>query len=418
MYALVDCNSFYASCERVFRPDLRNKPVVVLSNNDGCVIARSNEAKALDIPMGAVAHEYEYIFRKHKVAVFSTNFTLYGDISSRVMRTLAQFSPNIEVYSVDEAFLDLSHIPAEKLPQLAKEIHKTIMKHIGVPVSVGIGATKSLSKIANHVAKKYPQCKNVFVLPEHKREKVLQHIRIDKVWGIGRSYSLMLSALGVRTAFDFTQLSTSLVQKKMGVVGKRLHRELQGHSCLSLEEIMAKKNIATTRTFARDLTLHGELRTAIANHAANCCQKLRTQNSKAWQVFVFIRTNSKKKHQAQYRKGLTITLSEASDSTLLIVKTALRALDMIFEEGYRYKKAGVMLSGIIPSNAVQATLFPTINQEKHQRLMTVVDTINAKKGRDKVKLAVQEYTYKDFYRRKRLSKQFTTKWADILEVKC
>jgi DNA polymerase V len=418
MFALVDCNNFYVSCERIFRPDLHNKPVVVLSNNDGCAISRSNEAKELGIPMGAVAFQYKDLFKKHNVEIFSTNFTLYGDISKRVMKILSRFTANIEVYSVDEAFLDLSHIQKENLNEYGKLIRNTVLQEIGIPISIGIAATKTLSKVANHVSKNFKGYENVFVIDsEARRLRVLQYLPIEKVWGIGRNYATTLGQFGVKTAYDFTQLSDALVLKKMSVVGKRLKKELEGTPCLETEEILAKKNIATTRTFGSSIEEKEQLETAIATHAANCCTKLRKQNSAAQFVYVFLRTNKHRKDEAQYRNGITITLNAPHNSSIAITKAALKALNILYKPGFQYKRAGVVLSGIVPAGQVQRSFFEEVDRDKHQKLMTTLDSINAKAGKNKIHLAVQDIKKNKFFKRELLSPNFTTSWSDILVVK-
>jgi DNA polymerase V len=418
MYALVDCNSFYVSCERIFRPEICDKPVVVLSNNDGCVISRSNEAKALGIPMGAAAYQYKELFLKNNVHVFSTNFTLYGDISQRAMNILGRYTPDLEIYSVDEAFLCMNHIAADELESFGHEIRKTILRETGIPVSIGIAPTRALAKAANHVAKNFRGYNSVFAIQnEARRIKVLQYLPIDKVWGIGRNYSITLQKLGASTAYEFTMLSDGIVQKKMGVVGKRLKKELEGTACLGSEEIPAKKSIATTRTFGKSIENPDELKTAIASHAANCCVKLRHQKSAAQLVTIFIRTNYHRDDEAQYKNSTTITLNAAHNSTLAIVNAALKGLESIYRPGFSYKKAGVILSGIVPENQVQRSFFEEVDREKHQKLMSTLDFINAKGGKNKVHLAVQNQKGKYFFRRESLSPQYTTKWEDILIVK-
>lgn len=418
MFALIDCNSFYVSCERIFRPDLLNKPVVVLSNNDGCVISRSNEAKALDIPMGAVVFQYNDLFKKQEVVVFSTNFTLYGDISNRVMNVLKRYTKNLEVYSVDEAFLDFSDVPLSELEKFAVTIKEAVWKEVGIPVSVGVAPTKALSKVANHVAKKFDGYKGIFIMDTLQRqEKVLKYLPIDKVWGIGRNHANTLKKVGVKTAYEFTQLSDAWVLKNMSVVGKRLKKELEGIPCIETEAIVVKKNIATTRTFGKNVTEKSELAAAISNHASNCSLKLRQQKSAAQFVYVFVRTNKHRKEQKQYSNGIIITLNAAQNSTIAIVSAALKALDKIFIEGLNYKKAGVIVSGIVPENQVQGTFFEDIDRAKHQKLMNALDTINTKKGRNKVHLAVQDFQSKKFYTRELLSPKYTTNWNDIIKVK-
>ena len=281
MFALVDCNNFYASCERVFRPDLIGKPVAVLSNNDGCIIARSNEVKALGIPMGAPAFEYEEIIKKNNIHIFSANFALYGDMSQRVMTILNEYSPDMEIYSIDEAFLKLKGFENFNLQTYGEEIQLRVTKWTGIPISVGIAPTKSLAKIAQHIAKKFPaKTKNVYLIDtDEKRIKALKWIKIEDVWGIGRQHARRLKALNVNTAYDFTQLNDSWVKKTMAIVGLRLKHDLQGIPTLDLDEVLPKKNIATTRTFEKNYTDLQQLSERVTTFAVSCAEKLRKQHS-------------------------------------------------------------------------------------------------------------------------------------------
>ena len=277
MFALIDCNNFYASCERVFCPDLNGKPIVVLSNNDGCVIARSNEAKAAGIPMGAPAFEYEKLFQQHNVQVFSANFALYGDMSNRVMTILSDYSPDMEIYSIDECFLKLKGFENYNLQDYGEQMSYKVTKWTGIPISVGIAPTKALAKIANRIAKKYPnQTKGNYIIDsEEKRIKALKWLKVEDVWGIGRQHSKRLNAIGVKTAFDFTQLDDEFVKKQMAIVGLRLKHDLQGIPTLDLEETQIKKNIATTRSFETNYTEYEQLAERISTFASSCAEKLR-----------------------------------------------------------------------------------------------------------------------------------------------
>jgi DNA polymerase V len=294
MFALIDCNNFYVSCERVFNPKLNNKPVVVLSNNDGCAISRSNEAKALGIPMGAPAFKYEKVFRKNNVQVFSSNFPLYGDMSSRVMSILSKFTPNIEIYSIDEAFLKFDGFENYDLQFYCEEIKKTVLKWTGIPVSIGVAPTKALAKVANRVSKKFPnQTKGVYLInSEEKRIKGLKWLKIEDVWGIGFKHTERLKNIKINTAYDFINLEDNWVRKNMSVVGLRLKKELEGKSVLDLEEVRSpKKAIATTRSFEGTITDYEKIKERISTFAICCAEKLRVQNSNCNSIYVFVRSN-------------------------------------------------------------------------------------------------------------------------------
>ena len=387
MFGLMDCNNFYASCERVFNPALNGKPVVVLSNNDGCVIARSNEAKALGIKMGVPAYQIKDLVSSHGVAVFSSNYTLYGDMSGRVMSMLAELAPEIEVYSIDEAFLNLEGI--QNLQILGSEIVRQVTRGTGIPVSVGIAPTKTLAKVANKFAKKYPAYNRLCIIDtEDKRTKALQLTGIGDVWGIGRKQAAKLEKQGVRTAYDFTQLPGSYVRKNMTVTGERIWKELRGISCIDMEIAPpAKKQICTSRSFGKMVEDIDTMSEAIATHASTCAKKLRQQKSYAMSLMVFIHTNNFREDLPQYWKNTIVQLPIPTSDTLEIVEYALSGLKTIFMEGYQYKKAGVIITEIT-TNA-QLGLFDSIDRDKRERLMQVVDKINGK-FQHHVKLAVQD----------------------------
>ena len=416
MYALVDCNNFYASCERVFNPKLNHKPIVVLSNNDGCVIARSNEAKPF-VPMGAVAFKYKDVFKKNNIHVFSSNYALYGDISNRIMNILSTFTPDIEVYSIDEAFLEFKGFENYDLTDYGIEIKDRIKKWTGMPVSIGIAPTKALSKIANKIAKKYADRTNSVYLLDSKEkiEKALKWTKIADVWGIGRKISKKLEAVNVFTAYDFTQLSDAYVRKEFSVVGLRLKHELQGVSILKLEKIKTKKAIATTRSFKHDITDFNTLKERVATFAVSCSKKLRRQKSNANLLMVFIQTNAYRKEQTQYNKSITIKLPFATNSSITISKYATKALTLLYKKGYQYKKAGVIVMGITPTNTKQLNLFVNENP-KHKKLMKVMDKINGNYGEDVLKLANQNLEKTWIMRQEKLSKQYTTNWNELLTV--
>lgn len=418
MFALVDCNNFYASCERVFRPDLNGKPIVVLSNNDGCVIARSNEAKALGIPMGAPAFEYEKIFQKHQVEVFSANFALYGDMSQRVMSILSEFASEVEIYSIDECFLKLKEKELSQLSHYGLQMREKVAKWTGIPISVGFAPTKSLAKVANRIAKKYPQhTHSVYVIDEEeKRIKALKWLKIEDVWGIGRQFSKKIEAVGIKTAFDFTQLDDNFVKKQMSVVGLRLKHDLQGKPIFDLELSQPKKNIAITRSFESNYTTFEQLKERVSTFAVACAEKLRQQNCCCNTIIVFIRANKHRKDLPQYSRSIALKLPFATNSSIELSQFATQALQKIFKEGYAYKKAGVIVQDFTPANALQKTLFDNRN-EKHIPLMHAIDAINAKFGKHKIRLASQDANGVAKMKREKLSPQYTTKLSDIITIR-
>lgn len=417
MYALIDCNNFYASCERVFRPDLNGRPIVVLSNNDGCVIARSNEAKELGIPMGAPAFQYQEIFDQKGVVVFSANYPLYGDMSSRVMDILGDFSPDQEIYSIDECFLQLHGFEHFDLYEHGVSMRQRVLAATGIPISVGIAPTKALAKLANRIAKKFPgRSKSVYIMAtEEQRIKALRWLKVEDVWGIGRQHAARLAQLGVRTAYDFTQLDDLWVKKHMAIVGIRLKRDLCGIETLALEVAEAKKNIATTRSFDRNISDRKVLEERVASYATACSEKLRKQDSNCREISVFIQTNRHRQDQAQYNRSITVKLPYATNSAIELAKFALRALGKIYREGFAYKKAGVIVQDFTPIDAEQITLFEQRNT-KHDALMQVFDAINAKYGKNKVRLAIQDQRMWKM-RQEKLSPAYTTVLGDIITVR-
>jgi DNA polymerase V len=419
MYALIDCNNFYASCERVFNPALNGKPVVVLSNNDGCVIARSNEAKDLGIKMGEPAFHLKEMIEKHRVTVFSSNYTLYGDMSERVMNTLAEFTPDLEIYSIDEAFLDFSGFRHFNLQAYGQEIRRTVRRYTGIPICVGVGPTKTLAKVANRLAKKQQKYQGVCILDKpEKIQNALAELEVEDVWGIGRRYAKMLRRYGVQNALQFSQLSENWVRKQMSVIGLRLRDELRGKACLSLELVRpAKKAICTSRSFGNMVEDLPTLKEAVATYASRCAAKLRRQQGFAHTLMVFIHTNPFKQQEAQYARNSVIQLPVASNSSMELVHYALKALEHIYKPDYRYKKAGVLVSGIVPQNHIQAGLFDETDRDKHQKAMQAVDKLNAILGREKVKLAAQGSGRKWKLRQEKLSPCYTTRWEDILVIR-
>ena len=413
-----DCNNFFVSCERTFRPDLNGKPVVVLSNNDGCIVARSNEAKALGIKMGTPLYQVRNLVERENVTVFSSNYQLYGDMSNRVMLTLRNSLPAIEVYSIDEAFLMLDGIAEDELHERGLALAKKIKQDTGIPVSIGIAPTKTLAKIAGKLCKKYPALKGCCYMhrPEDI-EKVLRNFPIEDVWGIGRRHFAKMKLWGVHTAWDFTQLPADFVQKQMTITGLRTYRELKGEPCIKLEhETPDKQSICVSRSFAKEMYDINELRSAVTTFAATVSEKLRHQNSCAYQITVFIYTNRHRQDMPQNYESRTFRFSVATNSTLEICKTAASVLKAIYKSGYGYKKAGVIATDLVPSQAAQGSLFDTVDRNKHQRLMSAIDNINKTQGNNTVSIASQAQIA-TFSNRNHTSPKYTTDWNDIIEIK-
>lgn len=417
MFALVDCNNFYASCQRVFEPHLIGKPVVVLSNNDGCIIARSNEAKALGIPMGAPAFELKKLFEEHKIYVYSSNYALYGDMSSRVMNILSRFSPEIEVYSIDEAFLKFTGFNLFDLDEYGLQIQRTVTKGTGIPISVGFAPTKALAKVANKIAKKFPErTKSVYTIDsDEKRIKALKWTKIEDVWGIGRKHAKRLHAKNVFTAYQFTQLSDEWVRKEMAVVGVRLKKELEGQPTLDIEKTQNKKTIATTRSFEKPFEKLEDISERVSTFTASCSEKLRKQNSHCNMIMVFLQTNYFRKDQPQYSRNCIITTDFPTNSTIELNHYAQIGLKAIFKEGYHYKKAGVVVMGLTPNSETQLSLFNSSNP-KHQPLMSVIDKMNTNFGTNKVRFATQSLGRQWKMKQEKLSKCYTTKVDEVISI--
>lgn len=415
MFALVDGNNFYVSCERVFSPLLEGHPVVVLSNNDGCIISRSQEAKQLGFKMAEPAFKRKELIEKYKVTVFSSNYTLYGDMSNRMMRTLERFSPEVEVYSIDEAFLNLEGINANFL-DYGHTIRATMLKNLGLPVGVGIAKTKTLAKIANKIAKKY---EGVFVIDsERSLDWALRNTPIEDVWGIGRQYAKLLTMNGVKTAYDFSLLDSNWVKQHMSVVGLRTREELNGISCMAIETVVkAKRNIATTRAFGKKLSNYNLISEAVSNYAVRCAEKLRKQKSIARFVTVFIHTDPFNPNEQYVYNSITVTLIEPSSSNTEIVKAALAGLKKIFIPNIWYKKAGVIVCEISTNQCIQGNLFESGNREKLNQITAVTDKLNNIFGRDMVRLAAQGYSNDWKLKQEKLSPCYTTRWTDLPRVK-
>lgn len=420
MFALIDCNNFYASCERLFQPKLNYKPVVVLSNNDGCVVARSDEAKALGILMGTPAYMSEKLFRENDVQVFSSNYTLYGDISERVMKTLSLFIPRMEIYSIDEAFLDMSELDYTDLLVLGGTIRKTIMQHIGIPVTIGIAPTKTLAKMANRYAKKKYKDVGVFYAANQRLiNEMLAFIDVEDIWGIGKQYALLLRKNGFKTALDVVNIPGDWIRDNLTVVGLRMWKELTGVPCIEWEfEPKKKKNICTSRSFGSLTNDYSIVKEAVSNYAAACAMKLRKEQSVCRSVNVFLSTNPHKAEHKQYSHSITIQCETPTNLTREIIGYALKGLDIIFKtKDYYYMKCGVMVLNLVPETQVQLNIFDNADRTKDKMLAKVMDDVNNEMGKDTIRMAVQRFDRRYRLRAEKLSKKYTTDFNELLKVK-
>ena len=420
VFALVDCNNFYASCEKLFRPDLKDTPVVVLSNNDGCVVARSREAKLLGIKMGVPVFQIKAEMQRHGILAFSSNYALYADLSSRVMRTLEEMAPRVEVYSIDEAFLDLTGIEsAISLVEFGQQVRARIGHWIGITVCVGIAPTKTLAKLANHAAKKYPATQGVVDLTNPDRQRrLLALVPVDDVWGVGRRLSKRLNALGITTALDLANASPRAIRDQFSVVLERTVRELNGESCIELEEIPpTKKQIVCSRSFGEKVTQFELLREAVCEYATRATEKLRKEQQQAKVMTVFIRTSPFKDNEPQYSSSASGELLIPSCDTRDFIELANHLLKRIWKDGFRYAKAGVMLSDFYDPGMFQPGLFDDVSTRSNsQQLMSVLDTIN-QSGAGKVFFAGQGLKKDWSMKREHLSPAYTTRWDQLPRVK-
>jgi DNA polymerase V len=423
MKAIVDCNSFYCSCERIFRPELMQHPVVVLSNNDGCIISQSIEAKAIGIQDIGPYHEAKPLIDQHDVAVFSSNYNLYGDMSRRVMETLCFLAgkENVEVYSVDEAFLEISQIPVSELEAFASKVKTTVEDWTGIKVSVGIAPTKTLAKVANRLAKKLRRKRGFVVLDtEEKIAAALRATHVGDVWGIGRKYAQKLEDLSITTAWDLYNMPETWVQKNMGgVVGVRLYRELHSKEAIIMEEYKSKRMISTTRMFGEAVTQLKDIEEAIATYVARAAEKLRRQKSAATTISIFV-VSQEKRTSPHFKHGPTLSsytiLSQPTSLTNELIKPAVSMAAALFQEGKKYKKAGVTLSGLVPDSSIQASLFEEGRGSIGRYLMEMIDNVNFSMRGDVVKFA-SSGTKRDWkMRQQKLSPRYTTRWDELPEV--
>jgi len=420
IFALVDVNNFYVSCERVFQPQFEQVPMVVLSNNDGCAVARSAEVKALGVKMGTPWFKMKALAKEHGILALSSNYTLYGDMSNRATAVLRDFSPDIEVYSVDESFLrveSVAHLYGG-VTAMGQQIRQRVKQWTGLPVCVGCGPTKTLAKIANHLAKKNPEFEGVcdlHAIPRPERLQWMSQLEVGEVWGVGKRIAKRLNAMGVETVLDLRNISIKEIRAQFGVVMERTCNELRGISCLELEDVApAKQQIMSSRSFGSPVTTLAELREAVASYVSRAAEKLRAQGSVAAAVQVYIQTNRFKESDLQYSEGLLVPLPDPTDDTRLLTSAATLGLGLIFKPGYQYKKAGIMLTLISDKAKRQQTLFDDpLQRAQSAKLMAAMDAINAEFGRDTVRTGANGTEKRWAMRSENRSPRFTTRWDEL-----
>lgn len=419
LFALIDCNNFYVSCERVFQPTLSGKPVVVLSNNDGCVIARSEEAKALGIPMGLPAFQLADLVEEQPIEVYSSNYTLYGDMSARVMTTLAQWTSEVEVYSIDEAFLQLPTCSPDALPAYGQTIRTTIQQWTGIPVSIGIGPTKTLAKLANRLAKRSPDARGVVTLTTSLEvQTVLAQTPLEAIWGIGPGYTRRLKAHAITTALQLRDAHDRWIRQELGVVGQRIVWELRGVSCLPLERCPPPRHsLMVSRSFGRPIMTLTEMREAVATYITRAAEKLRRYRVAARVVTVFLTTN-RFTDAPQYANSVTMPLPVATQDTAELIRYTLQGIAQLFREGYRYKKAGVILTELVPAHQIQTHLFDRCDRERSRRRMAAIDAINTQWGSGTIRYAAVGVQPRWRMRCVRRSPRYTTRWEELAVVRC
>lgn len=417
MFALVDCNNFYASCERVFNPKWKNRPIVVLSNNDGCIVARSNEAKALGIPMGAPLFQYKDLMKAHDVIICSSNYTLYGEMSARVMQTLKTFSADMQIYSVDEAFLALQ---GENLMDQGLKIRETVLKWTGIPVSVGIAKTKTLSKVANDYAKKNKSSQGVFILQGREQiDSILDHLPVTDIWGIGGRLGKKLNILGISTAKQFRDADDTLIKKHLSVVGLRTAMELREINCLPLNEVPApNKSITCSRAFGRPIESFEKICEAVASYAANAAEKIRSQGSVASEMTVFVEFHPFRRDvpNSLYSK---IIFPEPTNYTPHLISYAKTVLQQLYQPGKQFRKAGIILESLVPEDCFQKDLFVPNdkNNEKLNKLMNIIDTLNEEFGHNLIHSVAEGVSSGWKMKQNRRTSRFTTRWNELLTIK-
>jgi DNA polymerase V len=416
-YALVDCNNFFASCERVFNPKLENKPIVVLSNNDGCVVARSNEAKLLGIPMGAPYYQWQTLCERQGVHVFSSNYELYGDMSQRVMMSLERFSENMEIYSIDEAFLLFDEPNEKQLTWLATHIRQSVKKWTGLPISIGLASTKTLAKVANHIAKKQIE-EGVFSFKHQGlQDAKLAQLPVEEVWGIGRKLSKRLNQLGICTAKELRDRDPSEMRLQFNVVMEKIVNELRGISCLPMEALQPRQQIISSRSFGRVVTTLADLEEAVSHYIAKACVRLREQKSVAAEIYVYIHTSLFNDTSTPYCNGNTVRFALPTADTSLIMQEAKKCLATLYKPGYRYKKAGIILRDLSSDTKTQQDMFAT-NTKRSAALMETVDLINNRDGRNSVFFCAEGIARNWQMKCGKQSPRYTTNWRELVEARC
>ena len=416
--ALIDCNNFYVSCERLFRPDLAGKPVVVLSNNDGCVVSRSNEAKDIGVKMGQPWFQAKALAEEHNILALSSNYALYADLSNRVMNLLAEFSPRHEVYSIDECFVDLTGMT--EVRSISYAMHEKIMRWTGIPVCVGIGPTKTLAKLANFIAKKHPRSQGVFnynALTGAQKAKLLSRIPVEEVWGVGRKLAPRLTEYGIQNVQELKEAHAPTLRAEFGVVVEKIHRELQEIACVGIEEIVPpRKQIVASRSFGNPVHDVASLKAAVVFFVEIACAKLRAQQSYAAMLQVFLQTNRFRSELPQYHPAMTVPLVTPTDSSLIVNRWASILIDQLWRPEYAYKKAGIMLSEITPNTQRQNDLFAEADQAEESKLMAVLDRVNQRFGRGIVRISSQDVGEEWGMRQERKSPAYTTSWSEMPSV--
>lgn len=416
MFALADCNNFYVSCERLFQPKLLKKAVIVLSNNDGCVISRSNEAKALGIQMGAPFFKIRKFCQQHSIQVFSSNYVLYGDLSQRVMSILESFCANIEFYSIDEAFLRFDQLNHESLLQTGELMQKTVKQCTGIPISIGMGETKTLAKLASFIAKKYFKQSLFYLSSTQYHERLLARVPVGELWGVGRRLNKKLEQQGIKTVLQLKQAAIAKVRKDYGVVLERTCRELKGYVCHDLEDAQPRKNIVSSRSFGTKQTALAPIEQALALYTARACEKLRAQQSITKCISIFLTTNAFQPEKF-YQNSITCPLSKATNNTLLITQLAKQGLRKIFLEGYAYQKVGITLLDLSPKSMMQQDLFQDqITEQKSNQLMQVLDDVNSRMGKHTLVTAAQGFSQAAAMRSNYCSPRYTTRWEELVKV--
>ncbi len=415
-FILADCNNFYVSCERVFNPLLEKKPVVVLSNNDGCIVSRSDEAKKLGIPMGAPLYQQKDVVEKNKVYVFSSNYQFYGDMSDRVMESLEMFAPKLEIYSIDEAFIKTNTISFDDIFKDVVNIRKKIIKWTGIPMSFGIAPTKTLSKIANHIAKKRTY-EGVFDISENNvANDIMRNLPVEELWGVSNKWGKKLRHLGVSTALELKNSNAKFIRKHTSVLLERMVYELRGMPCLDIESISPKKNIMSSKSFGTSIAEIEPILEALSSYAARACEKLRKQNSKAGGIYVFIRTNPFHQNKPQYKNGHALNFDLPTSDSRVILYAARRLMRVLYRKGYKYHKCGIMLLDLVPDNYKQAHFFSTNDSEDQNNFMKTVDKINNYMGPQTLFYLSQGISKEWKMKCENRSNRYTTKWSELLEV--